>query len=87
MPSIAHRPDANPAKADQKLFDVGTEDDKKRETLLCCLEKAAFQLATATITADNEMTYDGLTTALRERFCGSERSLEVKLRNLKFKPD
>ena len=76
------------AMLEAQMQALGTEYDKKRETLLCCLEKAAFQLATATITADNEMTHDGLTTVMRERFCGSEykRLLEVKLRNLKFKP-
>ena len=63
-------------------------DDKKRETLLCCLEKGAFADATASIAEDNEIIYDQLKQALRVRYSGDEykRALELKLRNLKFKP-
>ena len=62
-------------------------DDKKTETL-CCLEKGTFADATASIAENNEITYDQLKQALRVRYSGDEykRALELKLRNLKFKP-
>ena len=65
-----------------------TADDKKRETLPGCLERSAFATATAENTENNEITYDELKDALKARYSGDDykRSLEQRLRNLKFKP-
>ena len=41
-----------------------TADDKKRENLLCSLERSAFATATAEITENNETTYNQLKDAL-----------------------
>ena len=63
-------------------------DDKKRETLLCCLERSAFAIATAETMENIEITYGQLKDALKTRYSGDDykRSLEQRLRNLKFKP-
>ena len=63
-------------------------DDKKRETVLCCLERLAFATATAEITGNNEITYDELKDTLKTRYLGDDckRSPEQRLRNLKSKP-
>ena len=60
-----------------------TAHNKKRETLLCCLERSAFATATAEITENNEITYDELKDALKTRYSGDDYK---RLRNLKFKP-
>ena len=64
---------------------LGTADDKKRETLSCCLEKAAFSTATTATVANND---NELRQALQERYSGDEYkcALELKLRHLKFNP-
>ena len=65
---------------------LGVENNRKRQVLLCCLEDSAFTLASQRINVANNITYDNLKAALAEAFCGEDykRTLETKLRNLKF---
>ena len=35
----------------------GTEDDRKRDVLLCCCDEAAFMTLSSQIAIDNEFTY------------------------------
>ena len=65
---------------------LGVENNKKRKVLLCCLEDCAFTLASQRINAENDITYHNLKAALSEVFAGEDykRTLETKLRNLKF---
>ena len=65
---------------------LGVEHNIKRQALLCCLEDSAFILASQRINAANDITYDNLKAALAEAFAGEnyKRTLETKLRNLKF---
>ena len=64
----------------------GVESNKKRQILLCCLEDNAFTLASQRINAENDIMYDNLKAALAETFSGEDykKTLEIKLRNLKF---
>ena len=50
------------------------------------MEDSAFTLASQRINAENDITYDNLKAALAEAFSSEdyERTLETKLRNLKF---
>ena len=50
------------------------------------MEDSAFTLASQRINAENDITYDNLKAALAEAFSSKdyERTLETKLRNLKF---
>ena len=65
---------------------LGVENNKKRQVLLRCLEDSAFTLASQRINTENDITYDNLKAALVEAFSdeGYKRTLETKLRNLKF---
>ena len=65
---------------------LGVEKNKKRQALLRCLEDSAFTLASQRINTENDITYDNLKAALVEAFSdeGYKRTLETKLRNLKF---
>ena len=65
---------------------LGVENNKKRKVPLCCLEDSAFTLASQRINAENDITYHNLKAALAEVFAGEDykRTLETKLRNLKF---
>ena len=78
------------AMLEAQMGALETADDRKRETLPCCLERSAFATATATaeITENNEITYAQLKYALKTRYSGDDYkgSLEQRLRNLKFKP-
>ena len=71
-------------EAQSDALDV--ENNKKRQVLLCCLEDSAFTLASQRINTENDITYDNLKAALAEAFSGEDykRTLETKLRNLKF---
>ena len=62
------------------------ENNKKRQVLSCCLEDSAFILASQRINAENDITYDNLKAALAEALSAEDykRTLETKLRNLKF---
>ena len=42
-------------------------DHEKRETVLCCLEKANFSTATTAIVANNDLTYNELRQVLKPR--------------------
>ena len=59
---------------------------QKRQVLLCCLDDSAFISASQRISAENYISYDNLKAALVEAFSGEDykRTLEGKLRNLKF---
>ena len=50
------------------------------------MEDSAFTLASQRINTENDITYDNLKAALAEAFSGEDykRTLETKLRNLKF---
>ena len=50
------------------------------------MEDSAFTLASQRITTENGITYDSLKAGLAEAFSGEDykRTLETKLRNLKF---
>ena len=76
------------AMLEAQMNALETADDKRRETLLCCLQRSAFATATAEITENNEITYDELKDALKTRYSGDDykRPSEQRLRNLKFKP-
>ena len=62
---------------------------QKRQVLLCCLDDSAFTSASQRIYAENDITYDNLKVAFAEAFSGEDykRTLETKLRNLKFTKD
>ena len=59
---------------------------QKSQVLPCCLEDSAFTLASQQINVENNITCDNLKAALAEAFSGKDykRTLEIKLRNLKF---
>ena len=59
---------------------------QKRQVLLCCFDDSAFISASQRINAENYISYDNLKAALVEAFSGEDykRTLEGKLRNLKF---
>ena len=50
------------------------------------MEDSAFTLASQRINVENDITCDNLNAALAEAFSGKDykRTLEIKLRNLKF---
>ena len=62
------------------------EDDRFRDVLLCCCEGAAFSRLASAIANDNDLTYEQAKQTLRETYFGDDykRTLETKLRNMKF---
>ena len=72
-----------------QLTALAIKDENKawRNLLLCYTDKNAFTVASNTITNKAECTYKELKEALVKKFCGADykRSLETKLRGLKFR--
>ncbi len=72
---------------ESQLKALGVTDEKRRDILVCCTEGGAFTFVSKTILENSNISYENLKKAIREEFCGEEykRTLEAKLRNLKFK--
>ena len=72
-----------------QLTVLAVEEDKKRETLLCLLERNAFTCATQFIATNNNASYRQLKEELQRLFSGDDyrRALETKIRSLLFKSD
>ena len=72
-----------------QLTVLAIEDENKvwRNLLLCYTDENAFTVASNMITNEAECTYKELKEALINKFCGADykRSLETKLRGLKFR--
>ena len=72
-----------------QLTALAIKDENKawRNLLLCYTDENAFTVASNTITNKAECTYKELKEALIKKFCGADykRSLETKLRGLKFR--
>ena len=65
----------------------GVVEDKKLDTLLCCVNGTAFSyLCELKDDTTNQATYASAKTAFAARFCGAEfkRCLQIKLQGMKF---
>ena len=72
-----------------QLTVLAVEEVKKRDTLLCLLERNAFTCAAQFIATNNNSTYTQLKEELKRLFSGDDyrRALETKIRSLLFKSD
>ena len=64
----------------------GWEEEKHRDILLVCCEGAAFSTLINLLQQNAQANFEAMKNALRETYSGADykRTLEVKLRNLKF---
>ena len=76
-----------------KMFEVqlkvtAADEDRYKNILLCCCEDAAFRSLSNLLAAEEDTMYDEMKETLSEKFCGDEykRTLQTKLRNMKFQP-
>ena len=62
-------------------LEIKNENNKWRDSLLCCAEGSAFSFVSQEIGATSTITYDELQKRMKERFCGDDykRTLQAKI--------
>ena len=75
-------------EAQLNALEVKDENTKLHDLLLCCTKSSAFATVSNAIVTNGDISYGNLKKLLQDTYCGPEykRTLETKLRSLKYTP-